>query len=141
MCHKIIPIFVSYMNIYMKRLVLCIVAVLISVIATARERKQTEVVWSDVDGVSVPIPPMEHPRLFVRSVDIPALKAKMEHPEGKKILKKLRKASVPKSLSMIRSAAGSWQSFCRAPRSSGRTSPPERIWKMPVLKIAMPSFP
>ena len=58
--------------------------------ASAQERDQKTVVWVEMDGVNVPLPPVEHPRLFVRSWEIPALKAKMEHVEGKKIHRNLR---------------------------------------------------
>ena len=81
----------------MKRFILLAAAVLISAVTFAQERKQNEVVWKEMNGVTVPLPPTEHPRLFVRSWEIPALKGKMEHAEGKKILKKLRKASVPRT--------------------------------------------
>lgn len=81
----------------MKRFILLAAAVLISAVTFAQERKQNEVVWKEMNGVTVPLPPVEHPRLFVRSWEIPALKEKMEHAEGKKILKKLRKASVPRT--------------------------------------------
>lgn len=81
----------------MKRFILLAAAVLISAVTFAQERKQNEVVWKEMNGVTVPLPPVEHPRLFVRSWEIPALKGKMEHAEGKKILKKLRKASVPRT--------------------------------------------
>lgn len=81
----------------MKRFILLAAAVLISAVTFAQERKQNEVVWKEMNGVTVPLPPTEHPRLFVRSWEIPALKEKMEHAEGKKILKKLRKASVPRT--------------------------------------------
>ena len=61
------------------------------------ERDAKTAVWTELDGVRIPIPPLEHPRLYVRTEDIPDLKQKMEHPMGKEILKKLRKASVPRS--------------------------------------------
>lgn len=44
-----------------------------------------------------PLPPGEHPRLFIRSEEILALKEKMMHPEGKRILHLLDKAAVPRS--------------------------------------------
>lgn len=81
----------------MKRFILLAAAVLISAVTFAQERKQNDVVWKEINGVTVPLPPTEHPRLFVRSWEIPALKEKMEHAEGKKILRKLRKASVPRT--------------------------------------------
>ena len=36
-----------------------------------------EVVWQEVEGVNVPIPPQTHPRLYVRSSDLPALKERV----------------------------------------------------------------
>ena len=81
----------------MKRFILLAAAVLISAVTFAQERKQNEVVWKEMNGVTVPLPPVEHPRLFVRSWEIPALKGKMEHAEGKNILTKHRKASVPRT--------------------------------------------
>mgnify|MGYP006050799887 FL=1 len=90
-------IFVAYIRNVMKRFLNVAVTMLLSCMLHAQERKQTEVVWTDMDGVSVPLPPTEHPRLFVRSDDIPALKEKMQHADGKKIVKKLRKAAVPRT--------------------------------------------
>lgn len=63
----------------------------------AQERDEKKVVWVEMDGVTVPLPPKEHPRVFVRSEEIPALKVRMEHPDGKKILKQLKKAAVPRT--------------------------------------------
>lgn len=81
----------------MKRFILLAAAALISAVTFAQERKQNEVVWKEMNGVTVPLPPLEHPRLFVRSWEIPALKEKMEHAEGKNIIRKLTKASVPRT--------------------------------------------
>ena len=39
------------------------------------ERDAKTAVWTELDGVRIPIPPLEHPRLYVRVEDIPALKA------------------------------------------------------------------
>lgn len=79
------------------QLLLISALLLFSAAAFSQERKEKEVVWVERNGVSVPLPPTEHPRLFVREWEIPALKQKMQHPEGRKILKKLRKASVPRT--------------------------------------------
>ncbi|MBR5103225.1 MAG: DUF4962 domain-containing protein [Bacteroidales bacterium] len=81
----------------MKRFLIIAVIIQLSCVMHAQERKQTEVVWMDMDGISVPLPPIEHPRLFVRSNDIPALKEKMLHSEGQKILRQLHDASVPRT--------------------------------------------
>ena len=50
------------------------------------ERDAKTAVWTELDGVRIPIPPLEHPRLYVRVEDIPALKGKMQHPMDKEIL-------------------------------------------------------
>ena len=54
-----------------------------------------DVEWKEVDGVLIPIPPAEHPRLYIRKDGIADLKDRMETPQGRKILEKLRKCSVP----------------------------------------------
>ena len=64
---------------------------------TETERKEKEVVWTEMDGVRIPLPPKEHPRLYLREGDIPALNEKIKTPEGKAILKRLRKAAKPRT--------------------------------------------
>ena len=81
----------------MKRWCLLLVFVLACVMAGAQQRDQKKVVWTDMDGISVPLPPMEHPRVFVRGEEIPALKVKMQTKAGKKILRKLNEQSVPRT--------------------------------------------
>ena len=81
----------------MKKSALILVAVLLSIVAAGQERDQKNVVWVEMDGVTVPLPPKEHPRVFVRSEEIPALKAKMQTEDGKSIIKKLQKASIPRT--------------------------------------------
>ena len=61
------------------------------------QRDSVKVVWTEVEGVNIPLPPMEHPRLYVRTSDIPALREKMKSPQGRKILNKLREASLPRT--------------------------------------------
>ena len=72
-------------------------AVVLCLTSAAQERDQKKVVWVEMDGVTVPLPPKEHPRVFVRAGEIQALKQKMQHPAGKKILRQLTKASVPRT--------------------------------------------
>ncbi|TNJ46037.1 DUF4962 domain-containing protein [Tamlana fucoidanivorans] len=36
--------------------------------------------WKSIEGVSIPIPPSEHPRLFLRNEHIPELKERMQDP-------------------------------------------------------------
>ena len=81
----------------MKRWGLMLVCILVSLVAGAQQRDEKKAVWVDMDGVTVPLPPMEHPRVFVRADEILALKQKMCTKEGKKILRKLKEASVPRT--------------------------------------------
>ena len=52
-----------------------------------------EVIWQDMDGVNVPIPPQEHPRLYLRASDIPALKERLKTPQAQQTLATLRQLS------------------------------------------------
>ena len=84
----------------MRKYLLAIAAALMFLPVLAKEsvqRDSVKVVWTEVDGVNIPLPPMEHPRLYVRTSDIPALREKMKSPQGRKILNKLREASLPRT--------------------------------------------
>ena len=78
----------------MKSFLLMMLCMLSAFTVDAYQSDPKKAVWVDMDGVSVPLPPVEHPRLFVRSDEIPALRLKMQHPSGQKILKKLAKANM-----------------------------------------------
>ena len=47
--------------------------------------------WKKMEDVTVPIPPQVHPRLYVRSADLPDLKKRMNHPHVKEVLAALNK--------------------------------------------------
>ena len=81
----------------MRKAFVAVAALFVSLSVPAQDRLEKEVVWKEIDGVTVPLPPKEHPRVFVRSEEIPALKIRMERKEGKSILQKLQKASVPRT--------------------------------------------
>lgn len=86
------------MKTYFHKLAVVALVLLASMtVVAAQERDQKKAVWVDMDGVSVPLPPKEHPRVFVRTEEIPALKLKMQTKPGKKILRKLAEASVPRT--------------------------------------------
>lgn len=57
------------------------------------QKKQGEVRWEKVDGVTVPVPPQVHPRLYLRSEDLPELRQRVEHPEIKKTLELMQRLS------------------------------------------------
>ena len=60
-------------------------------------RQRTEVVWTELDGIKVPLPPIEHPRLYIRKEGIPELAQKVKTSQGKAIIKKMKKASKPRT--------------------------------------------
>ena len=47
---------------HLGRLSFLALALIISISASAQQRDSKKAVWVDMDGVSVPLPPMEHPR-------------------------------------------------------------------------------
>ena len=49
-----------------------------------------DVRWMEVDGVSVPEPPPEHPRLFLRGRDLDDLSRRLEHPVLKPVWEELQ---------------------------------------------------
>ena len=56
---------------------------------SAQERPQ--VTWEEVNGVTIPIPPDVHPRLYIQEKDIPELKARLENPQIKKTIATMEK--------------------------------------------------
>lgn len=47
--------------------------------------QKVNVEWQTVDGVNLPIPPKEHPRLYLRKQHIPDLKSRMNNPDLKEV--------------------------------------------------------
>lgn len=61
--------------------VLVIAATLLIVgTAAGQPRRAPDLQWMDADGVKVPAPPAEHPRLYLRARDLDYLKRRVEHP-------------------------------------------------------------
>lgn len=46
--------------------------------------------WTTYDGVSIPVPPAEHPRLYLRARDLPDLQRRTTHPALKPVWDKLQ---------------------------------------------------
>lgn len=55
---------------------------------SAQERPVAK--WTMIDTVSIPVPPAEHPRLFLMSQDIPDLKGRVAHPLLKPVWEELQ---------------------------------------------------
>ena len=60
-----------------RKLMTALAVAVICIACGAQERDEKKVVWVEMDGVTVPLPPKEHPRVFVRSEEIPALKVRI----------------------------------------------------------------
>lgn len=77
----------------MKKSILFITSFFLCVFCLKSNAQQSrpEVTWENMEGVTVPIPPQVHPRLYVRSADLPDLKKRMEHPHVKEVLATLNK--------------------------------------------------
>lgn len=58
---------------------------------SAQTRNTVE--WRNVNGVEIPVPPSVHPRLYLRSSDIPGLKERIKHPEIVTTIKKMERLS------------------------------------------------
>lgn len=58
---------------------------------SAQTRSTVE--WRNVNGVEIPVPPSVHPRLYLRSSDIPRLKERIKHPEIVTTIKKMERLS------------------------------------------------
>ena len=66
-------------------------------VTNADIRKMETVTWTGMNGVQVPLPPIEHPRLYIRKDGLEVLARRVESPKGKEILKQLKKAAVPRT--------------------------------------------
>lgn len=81
----------------MKKCILLVTNLLLIFCLGANAQKRNEVTWEKIDDVTVPIPPQVHPRLYLRSADIPELKKRMENPQVKKSIATLRKLGVDRT--------------------------------------------
>ena len=61
------------------------------VLTTMSAQKSSEVTWQKMGDVTVPIPPKTHPRLYLRSSDIPELQERLKHPEIQKTISSIKK--------------------------------------------------
>lgn len=61
------------------------------VFVSAFPATRNDVEWREVNGVVIPIPPKVHPRLYLRSEDIPDVKARMNDPVLAKVWSDLQK--------------------------------------------------
>ena len=73
-----------------KIILVSVVCLTFSIFSLSAQELRKEVVWQEMDGVTVPIPPQTHPRLYLRPHDIPELKERVKTPQAQKLIHELR---------------------------------------------------
>ncbi len=63
----------------------------LSIFSLPAQELRKEATWQEVDGVTVPIPPQAHPRLYLQACDIPELKERIQMPQAQKLIGQLTK--------------------------------------------------
>lgn len=82
----------------MKKIAFVVLACLsLGTVILSPVRAADKVEWKKVNGVEVPIPPTVHPRLYLRSSDIPELRERLKNPEIKKTIAKIQKLGVDRT--------------------------------------------
>ena len=69
----------------------CLALVVFSLSAHGQRQKTT---WEELNGVTIPVPPQTHPRLYLQACDIPALKERIQTPQGQRVIKALQKLGI-----------------------------------------------
>jgi heparin/heparan-sulfate lyase len=77
----------------MKRLVLLGLAIpwTVGAVVVAAKESPSPLVWKDVQGTKIPVPPAEHPRLYLRAAEAAQLKARWEDPVLQPVVGRLRR--------------------------------------------------
>ena len=65
----------------------------IALTSSTASAQSSGIQWREYEGVSIPIPPAEHPRLYVRNQHIPELKQRFSDPVLKKVWQDLEEMS------------------------------------------------
>lgn len=82
----------------MKKIAFVVLACLsLGTVILSPVRAADKVEWKKVNGVEVPIPPSVHPRLYLRSSDIPELRERLKNPEIQKTIAKIKKLAVDRT--------------------------------------------
>lgn len=82
----------------MKKIAFVVLACLsLGTVILSPVRAADKVEWKKVNGVEIPIPPTVHPRLYLRSSDIPELRERLKNPEIQKTIAKIKKLAVDRT--------------------------------------------
>ena len=76
-----------------KRSIIMLIGIHIILGFNLSAQTRSTVEWRNVNGVEIPVPPSVHPRLYLRSSDIPRLKERIKHPEIVTTIKKMERLS------------------------------------------------
>lgn len=76
-----------------KRSIIMLIGIHIILGFNLSAQTRSTVEWRNVNGVEIPVPPSVHPRLYLRSSDIPGLKERIKHPEIVTTIKKMERLS------------------------------------------------
>lgn len=76
-----------------KRCIIILIGIHIILGFNLSAQTRSTVEWRNVNGVEIPVPPSVHPRLYLRSSDIPRLKERIKHPEIVTTIKKMERLS------------------------------------------------
>ena len=71
---------------------------------------KTELEWKEIGGISIPIPPSEHPRLYLRESNIPDLRKRMSDPVLKPVWQELERMAA-ENLPDIEDSEKDWRYY------------------------------
>ncbi|HOD82337.1 MAG: Heparin and heparin-sulfate lyase precursor [Planctomycetes bacterium ADurb.Bin126] len=100
-------------------------ALLVAAMASVAAGQAKPIAWKDVRGVRLPVPPAEHPRLYLRASQVAALKARLEHPMLKPLAQRL--ASMARRSDQYRVEWEALQYLVGGDREKGRATIEETL--------------
>jgi hypothetical protein len=69
------------------------IVILVSIPFSLTAQLKTEISWKMVDNILIPVPPPEHPRLYLRSSQAAEIEARLKHPVLQPVIEELRALS------------------------------------------------
>ena len=69
------------------------IVILVSIPFSLAAQLKTEISWKMVDNILIPVPPREHPRLYLRSSQAAEIEARLKHPVLQPVIEELRSLS------------------------------------------------
>ncbi len=104
----------KYLN--FNNLTICIVLFIVT-FPVLQAQNKVDAQWKGVNGTQIPLPPNEHPRLYLRSHNIPELKERMKDSDLKQVwntLMEMKEDRKPEDIPEVKKLAV----LCRTKRSN-----------------------